>query len=107
MVVKIEDATPGEVSPWHMLGYLTSTLDHKGRITKTDWNEARQAAAAEQQRSDAALEQYRAELRPEPAAPVVECGEYVPRCLEAGQHAPTCRCRRPIGHDGVHSSSLD
>lgn len=33
-------AVPGELNAWHMLGYLSSRLENKGRITKADWNEA-------------------------------------------------------------------
>ena len=36
----MEIPVPGELDPWHLLGYLEARLEGKGRLTKSDWNEA-------------------------------------------------------------------
>lgn len=43
MVVKrktTERAVPGEVNEWVVLGFLNSCMEHSGRITAKDWNDA-------------------------------------------------------------------
>jgi hypothetical protein len=41
---QLADPHPYNTNAWHMLGYLQSRLEHKGRLTKADWNEAAAAA---------------------------------------------------------------
>lgn len=36
--------------------------------------------------------------------PASRCGCTIPRCVEAGEHVPFCRCVLPTGHEGPHAS---